>query len=169
MVMGYFYANQDHLHIRGEYTISFTNNFPAIGSPPHTWRILNSVWSSSILQGITSTYVENTLKPFEKFQWIQDHLHIRGEYVKVLAQLLAVAGSPPHTWRILKYRKWLATQIRITSTYVENTILCLLEFEHWQDHLHIRGEYFFCVIVFVQNLGSPPHTWRILFSTRRKC
>ena len=51
---------QDHLHIRGEYSVPNTRLFHGVGSPPHTWRILAlSPFCPPCLR-ITSTYVENT-------------------------------------------------------------------------------------------------------------
>ena len=35
-----FQPHGDHLHIRGEYKNGSFFNSPAVGSPPHTWRIL---------------------------------------------------------------------------------------------------------------------------------
>ena len=54
---------------------------------------------------------------------------------------LTQLGSPPHTWRIPESKKVYPSQLRITSTYVENT-----------------DSY---VIVKILLKGSPPHTWRI--------
>ena len=50
-------------------------------------------------------------------------------------------GSPPHTWRILKY--------------------CFQVIPSGRDHLHIRGEYPGLIIKNNVFVGSPPHTWRI--------
>ena len=53
--------DQDHLHIRGEYS-GITLIVPkSIGSPPHTWRIPIHKHLFSDGNGITSTYVENTV------------------------------------------------------------------------------------------------------------
>ena len=72
---------------------------------------------------------------------IQDHLHIRGEYVLKLVLVVMIQGSPPHTWRILLSSIVKVYVMRITSTYVENTFMdCMLNWCRW-DHLHIRGEY----------------------------
>ena len=54
-------ATKDHLHIRGEYQFFYLKNIQLIGSPPHTWRIPFKVTSFSLILGITSTYVENTV------------------------------------------------------------------------------------------------------------
>ena len=71
---------EDHLHIRGEYTINNIYSTRVLGSPPHTWRILSADQAEMVQDRITSTYVENTdfvlLSNIK--QW--DHLHIRGEY-----------------------------------------------------------------------------------------
>ena len=71
-------------------------------------------------------------------------------------------GSPPHTWRIQDDSGKTTFIRRITSTYVENTRKGFVERCLWQDHLHIRGEYGARLKKNHGNLGSPPHTWRIL-------
>ena len=60
---------------------------------------MNKEDDSDIL-GITSTYVENTADARKNFHPFEDHLHIRGEYVKLVTFFLVGGGSPPHTWRI---------------------------------------------------------------------
>ncbi len=152
---------QDHLHIRGEYQSWHQLKKLMLGSPPHTWRILWIVGYNHTKVGITSTYVENTLKLCQASRASGDHLHIRGEYVSIFNYLTHGIGSPPHTWRILSADLLVIDDPGITSTYVENTspITCLPQ--ELQDHLHIRGEYaenIYCITLLV---GSPPHTWRI--------
>ena len=91
----------------------------------------------------------------------EDHLHIRGEYFINPDKKVTFKGSPPHTWRIPAKNPTSTAYGRITSTYVENTII----FNSWLkanwDHLHIRGEYFQALDRCTLDLGSPPHTWRI--------
>ena len=72
------------------------------------------------------------------------------------------SGSPPHTWRIRIATFDNLLWIRITSTHVENTVLCGVCDLHIEDHLHTRGEY--SLYHWHPSLwsGSPPHTWRIL-------
>ena len=70
-------------------------------------------------------------------------------------------GSPPHTWRILKVQPPLSRAIRITSTYVENTLEDGEVIATAEDHLHIRGEYSLLAMISYRRAGSPPHTWRI--------
>ena len=92
---------QDHLHIRGEYSIVAIVIVSKVGSPPHTWRIpCWDFWHEDSTR-ITSTYVENTSFLASTFEQLQDHLHIRGEYGTGSVASLANKGSPPHTWRIL--------------------------------------------------------------------
>ena len=94
---------QDHLHIRGEY---------------NTVRLFISSASR-----ITSTYVENTRGLCLKHNRAKDHLHIRGEYGDNMDLGNHLVGSPPHTWRILLFLSLLISFNRITSTYVENTVI----------------------------------------------
>ena len=135
-----------------------------LGSPPHTWRILHLTWIKHKRNGITSTYVENTQSVSPTCNFNEDHLHIRGEYVASSHLLRCPGGSPPHTWRIhyISYRHSIHT--RITSTYVENTLGHLLMPRQVQDHLHIRGEYLLMILRLMCQIGSPPHTWRILLA-----
>ena len=53
---------QDHLHIRGEYSIVAIVIVSKVGSPPHTWRIQHRIYVKAQVNRITSTYVENTAK-----------------------------------------------------------------------------------------------------------
>ncbi len=92
---------------------------------------------------------------------LQDHLHIRGEYADQGRAIMNSLGSPPHTWRILKNCRIVEIFKRITSTYVENTTNLAFFLQDFWDHLHIRGEYCWCVCWSWNVLGSPPHTWRI--------
>ena len=134
---------KDHLHIRGEYRWYLVRWCYKIGSPPHTWRIHLSLSKITRTDRITSTYVENTPARNGCWLYIQDHLHIRGEYAISLKTCSSFWGSPPHTWRILNPFMIEPYAIRITSTYVENTL----------STTSCRPN----------RKGSPPHTWRILF------
>ena len=96
----------DHLHIRGEYKVIRIFGNLSIGSPPHTWRIHNVPLLHVPSLGITSTYVENTASFAQSRKWLEDHLHIRGEYSLAQPSSLVRLGSPPHTWRILR-KPWL--------------------------------------------------------------
>ncbi len=90
----------------------------------------------------------------------EDHLHIRGEHMKRVAQSYMMVGSSPHTWRT--HGSWSAPQgqDRIISTYVENTHTEDDVTAGIKDHLHIRGEHDSVLIGNSQDGGSSPHTWR---------
>ena len=111
----------DHLHIRGEHAIEKWREFFVVGSSPHTWRTQNREIAFQTVDGIISTYVENTRFLFVKSQ-------------KIL-------GSSPHTWRTHKSLLSTASPGRIISTYVENTCCFLWSDCNRKDHLHIRGEH----------------------------
>ena len=132
-----------------------------MGSPPHTWRILNTIDIVSLHLRITSTYVENTCKNQINRSIFQDHLHIRGEYLALIYDDLVSEGSPPHTWRIPTWDGPGTVKLGITSTYVENTRSKLSRKSLPRDHLHIRGEYPASKPIISTHMGSPPHTWRI--------
>ena len=52
----------------------------------------------------------------------EDHPHIHGEYTFLINQTVAGAGSPPHTWGILLALSLATISIRITPTYMGNTV-----------------------------------------------
>ena len=77
----------------------------------------------------------------------QDHPHIHGEYVSYMPRVLVAIGSPPHTWGIPNRTISVDDQLRITPTYMGNTLV-----EDWQslavkDHPHIHGEYSWAAFV----------------------
>ena len=105
--------------------------------------------------------MENTSSIFSILESNRDHLHIRGEYDTTAGGFAGTKGSPPHTWRIPDFGDSSARLIRITSTYVENTLSAGTYEMGIRDHLHIRGEYSGKYPNTRLNSGSPPHTWRI--------
>ena len=153
--------DKDHLHLRGEYCARPVLRIWERGSPPLTWRIRKKDAEQQADFRITSTYVENTVFTLIFYFCAWDHLHIRGEYLLVAVIRFTSTGSSPHTWRILSYGLTIFNAIRITSTYVENTLGCFNFHRFDKDHLHIRGEYFKSIATPSIVLGSPPHTWRI--------
>ena len=110
-----------HLHIRGEYFDVLNTLATNVGSSPHTWRIQATAQFYKDSDRIISTYVENTPCRVYNASNVEDHLHIRGEYVNVHYTSLVIPGSSPHTWRIPVALKLIIDYIRIISTYVENT------------------------------------------------
>ena len=116
-----FCSTQDHLHIRGEYSISTCGKVSGKGSSPHTWRIPMRKANTRLRKRIISTYVENTTDGTHPDATGRDHLHIRGEYLWRCFSGVAFLGSSPHTWRIHLGYNFGSKTMRIISTYVENT------------------------------------------------
>ena len=94
----------------------------------------------------------------------QDHLHIRGENKNLQVKKSSVSGSPPHTWRKRVPTDLSIVSLRITSTYVEKTPDAGIQFNGFEDHLHIRGENLILFDRASIHTGSPPHTWRKRFN-----
>ena len=112
----------DHLHLRGEHSALYLRQGKSLGSPPLTWRTLNKSVSDLSDTGITSTYVENTATPKIIITLARDHLHLRGEHHNFFLARSSLTGSPPLTWRTHCKTTITQDRIRITSTYVENTL-----------------------------------------------
>ena len=71
----------------------------------------------------------------------EDHPHIHGEYEYVAGGYSYIQGSPPHTWGILEITAPFISTIRITPTYMGNTIDTNQTKGDDRDHPHIHGEY----------------------------
>ncbi len=70
----------DHPHIHGEYRLSKLKSKHRLGSPPHTWGILDHHNPDNQEVRITPTYMGNTnLKDLDEVEG-KDHPHIHGEY-----------------------------------------------------------------------------------------
>ena len=147
--------------MRGEYLITAILVKQQQGSPPHAWRIPVLQLNRYTNIGITSTCVENTLTLEIFRREDEDHLHMRGEYLALAIASFEVKGSPPHAWRILYELRPYQTDLRITSTCVENTSWLPCRQIQERDHLHMRGEYWFIQSISIVFQGSPPHAWRI--------
>ena len=60
-VLGAGRVVEDHPHIHGEYDTKMANGSLPEGSPPHTWGIPEGGMRGAIREGITPTYMGNTL------------------------------------------------------------------------------------------------------------
>ena len=134
-----------------------------VGSSPHTWRTLINSGLFKPIERIISTYVENTFIIEVNFIIRWDHLHIRGEHSFWWFTCNPNEGSSPHTWRTHLIASSFNRNVRIISTYVENTCSSVLDSVSIRDHLHIRGEHQNELLKKKLNKGSSPHTWRTLF------
>ena len=95
---------------------------------------------------ITPTYMGNTSHRCTNIALTKDHPHIHGEYCLLLPPTHLLAG--------------------ITPTYMGNTTGAWFGGRHDWDHPHIHGEYQLIAVRKKDLLGSPPHTWGILFERR---
>ncbi len=114
-------SNQDHPHMRGEYTEPPGRSASGQGSPPHAWGILRLARPLKTLTRITPTCVGNTSSNAPHSLEHEDHPHMRGEYAKLVRLNRMPTGSPPHAWGIRKILSFPLHIYRITPTCVGNT------------------------------------------------
>ncbi len=69
------------------------------------------------------------------------HPHLRGEYVQVNGERVAVDGSPPPAWGIRGQPAPRRAGRRFTPTCVGNTVVVDQEHRRRLVHPHLRGEY----------------------------
>ena len=106
----------------------------------------------------------NTLTLVFRSPGPRDHPHLRGEYRSQLIRISKDTGSPPPTWGIRRNPEEVSKVVRITPTYVGNTVRHAFSGYPYQDHPHLRGEYSSCAFEESSMLGSPPPTWGILIA-----
>jgi len=130
-----------HPHIRGEYFSVSACLLCPIGSPPHTWGILEEYLLGSHICRFTPTYVGNTTTAAPVQSLLTVHPHIRGEYRYALAKFVIVTVHPHIRGEYGVSSIAVGDDLRFTPTYVGNTHgLLQIEVAH-TVHPHIRGEY----------------------------
>ena len=112
---------KDHLHIRGDHSVTAFLFALMQGSSPHTWRSLQYPCLLHLQDRIISTYVEITCFFCAIFAFSRDHLHIRGDHFVIIDVAYLGMGSSPHTWRSLEDHNYTSKLYGIISTYVEIT------------------------------------------------
>ena len=112
---------EDHPHLRGEYQRRPRRHRQPLGSPPLAWGIPKRRKKQWQITRITPTCVGNTTGHKPRHDRIQDHPHLRGEYVGEDNFIHVDLGSPPLAWGILNKMDTFSTIVRITPTCVGNT------------------------------------------------
>ena len=129
-------------------------------TPPHTWRKYTPLDFKRFFTRNTSTYVEKIDDVEPAHEWLQKHLHIRGENSSLTTTLPIIQETPPHTWRKYRLGRSNCAAWRNTSTYVEKISPLKKLSAFLQKHLHIRGENTSATFSSVGIPETPPHTWR---------
>ena len=99
-----YYTFSVHPHIHGEYALTQAPQVLRAGSPPHTWGIRIRRYRQPLPGRFTPTYMGNTSASIFALPAVAVHPHIHGEYRNPITELLALSGSPPHTWGIRHIR-----------------------------------------------------------------
>ena len=93
----------NYLRVRGEYSMTVTDQFAQAELPPRTRRILGVLDARFKSRGTTSAYAENTqTTPPPPPRW--NYLRVRGEYTWSPNCFLYTKELPPRTRRILMFK-----------------------------------------------------------------
>ena len=106
----------------GKYNKLLKETYDKLGSPPHVREILHSLYTLSLLAGITPACAGNTLKNKITFFIFEDHPRMCGKYIKALPVCPFRGGSPPHVREILNSRSKRDFSYRITPACAGNTL-----------------------------------------------
>src|SRR5262249_11108430 len=89
---------QVHPHARGEDPPACSHSRQSSGSPPRTWRRLDTLVRTVDNQRFTPTHVGKTRlsTPLDRQHTV--HPHARGEDSRLHNRLRSMSGSPPRTW-----------------------------------------------------------------------
>ena len=138
---------EDHPHLRGEYTREIGRFLWDGGSPPLAWGIRRPILARKYVYRITPTCVGNTKRAKKGAKKLQDHPHLRGEYISLKPSKISSKGSPPLAWGIRPAFYSLQLPIGITPTCVGNTRRKRALARLFEDHPHLRGEYIYQFII----------------------
>ena len=109
----------NYLRVRGEYSMTVTDQFAQAELPPRTRRILGVLDARFKSRGTTSAYAENTQTTPPPPRW--NYLRVRGEYLLGGYHQLERCELPPRTRRILSISSKIFLTSGTTSAYAENT------------------------------------------------
>ena len=148
----------DHPRIRGEHNTAASNALSFSGSSPHTRGALLRLLHSRARRGIIPAYAGSTPRPGAGQSPAADHPRIRGEHEGLADELLAFAGSSPHTRGARREPTRRKSQTRIIPAYAGSTRPAAGRTRWPSDHPRIRGEHDGLPIAEWRRAGSSPHT-----------
>ena len=154
----------NYLRVRGEYSMTVTDQFAQAELPPRTRRILGVLDARFKSRGTTSAYAENTHGRQTVSCTPRNYLRVRGEYLLGGYHQLERCELPPRTRRIHPQRYRLLGGGGTTSAYAENTPERGHDFIPRRNYLRVRGEYLLPFCLGIIRMELPPRTRRILRS-----
>ena len=151
----------NYLRVRGEYSMTVTDQFAQAELPPRTRRILGVLDARFKSRGTTSAYAENTHGRQTVSCTPRNYLRVRGEYLLGGYHQLERCELPPRTRRIHPQRYRLLGGGGTTSAYAENTPERGHDFIPRRNYLRVRGEYLLPFCLGIIRMELPPRTRRI--------
>ena len=110
----------NYLRVRGEYSMTVTDQFAQAELPPRTRRI-HKQRRRRRRDGTTSAYAENTHGRQTVSCTPRNYLRVRGEYLLGGYHQLERCELPPRTRRIPRNAAMTSSHAGTTSAYAENT------------------------------------------------
>ena len=130
----------NYLRVRGEYSMTVTDQFAQAELPPRTRRI-HKQRRRRRRDGTTSAYAENTHGRQTVSCTPRNYLRVRGEYLLPFCLGIIRMELPPRTRRILRSKLLARLSYGTTSAYAENTSKNRLKSGKTGNYLRVRGEY----------------------------
>ena len=131
----------DHPRIRGEHCTLVHDAFKNTGSSPHTRGARPLPDRSQARQRIIPAYAGSTPEQRRRPPCGADHPRIRGEHPVILARLVAIRGSSPHTRGAQSTSTVRPRSVGIIPAYAGSTKTSLPPGSPGSDHPRIRGEH----------------------------
>ena len=128
------------------------------GSPPLTRGIPGNIKTLGGATRFTPAHAGNTLPHLPDRRLSQVHPRSRGEYNPVIAELVAIPGSPPLTRGIRNEAVSRTFPDRFTPAHAGNTLFQLHFALTFKVHPRSRGEYVPFASIGIFGIGSPPLT-----------
>ena len=157
----------DHLRLRGELDDTDAQRFAGRGPPPPSRRALQHRDHALGADRTTSAFAESSASwPTRTYQ-TPDHLRLRGELCLLFGSRSSVRGPPPPSRRARRHLPGRCVRRRTTSAFAESSDHA--EFEHVRppDHLRLRGELAWLLVIATPLTGPPPPSRRALLDLIR--
>ena len=136
---------KDHPRLRGEYSLPSTKFSFKMGSPPLARGVHMTVIEKSSIYRITPACAGSTNRNHREKSVIQDHPHLRGEYLNTFEITVLIPGSPPLARGVQNKSTHNLHRQRITPACAGSTQLLSASQFPGRDHPRLRGEYLSCL------------------------
>ncbi len=148
-----------HPHVRGDCGRRTARRSRPFGSPPRAWGLLCGAEDFLARPRFTPTCVGTARQAQGTYGRHAVHPHVRGDCRVVWLVPMAIYGSPPRAWGLLRCPAVIPEFPRFTPTCVGTAPHANGWNRRGSVHPHVRGDCIKRIAVHTAADGSPPRAW----------